>query len=92
MVRVVGRQPKGDADRVHDRIAVLRADRGVSRKQLAEAVGVHPQTIGYVERGEYSPSLALALRIARFFELPVEAVFSLDPLPSLSQELLRRTS
>ena len=91
MVCVVGRQPKTDADRVHDRIAVLRADRGVSRKQLAEAVGVHPQTIGYVERGEYSPSLALALRIARFFELPVEAVFSLDPLPSLTQELLRRT-
>ena len=77
---------------MHDRIAVLRADRGVSRRQLAEAVGVHPQTIGYVERGEYSPSLALALRIARFFDLPVEAVFSLEPLPSLSQELLRRTS
>lgn len=88
----MGRQPKSDADKVHDRIAVLRADRGVSRRELAEAVGVHPQTIGYVERGEYSPSLALALRIARFFELPVEAVFSLDPLPSLTQELLRRTS
>jgi DNA-binding XRE family transcriptional regulator len=87
----VGRQPKSDADRVHDRIAVLRADRGVSRRELADAVGVHPQTIGYLERGEYAPSLALALRIARFFDLPVEAVFSLDPLPSLTQELLRRT-
>ena len=88
----MGRQPKSEADTVHDRIAVLRADRGVSRKELADAVGVHPQTIGYVERGEYSPSLALALRIARFFDLPVEAVFSLDPLPSLSEELLRRTT
>lgn len=87
----MGRQPKSDADRVHDRIAVLRADRGVSRRELADAVGVHPQTIGYLERGEYAPSLALALRIARFFDLPVEAVFSLDPLPSLTQELLRRT-
>ena len=87
----MGRQPKSEADKVHDRIAVLRADRGVSRKDLADAVGVH-QTIGYVERGEYSPSLALALRIARFFDLPVEAVFSLDPLPSLSEELLRRTT
>lgn len=76
---------------MHDRIAVLRADRGVSRRELADAVGVHPQTIGYLERGEYAPSLALALRIARFFDLPVEAVFSLDPLPSLTQELLRRT-
>lgn len=87
----MGRQPRSDADKVHDRIAVLRADRGVSRKELADAVGVHPQTIGYLERGEYAPSLALALRIARFFDLPVEAVFSLDPLPSLSSELLRRT-
>ncbi|SDE87818.1 DNA-binding transcriptional regulator, XRE-family HTH domain [Blastococcus fimeti] len=76
---------------MHDRIAVLRADRGVSRRELADAVGVHPQTIGYLERGEYAPSLALALRIARFFDLPVESIFSLDPLPSLSQELLRRT-
>ncbi len=88
----MGRQPRTEADRVHDRIAVLRADRKVSRKELADAVGVHPQTIGYLERGEYSPSLALALRIARFFDLPVEAVFSLDPLPPLSHELTRRTS
>ncbi|SDF49109.1 DNA-binding transcriptional regulator, XRE-family HTH domain [Blastococcus aurantiacus] len=87
----MGRQPKSEADRVHDRIAVLRADRGVSRRELADAVGVHPQTIGYLERGEYAPSLALALRIARFFDLPIEAIFSLDPLPSLSSELLRRT-
>jgi putative transcriptional regulator len=87
----MGRQPKSEAGRVHDRIAVLRADRGVSRRELADAVGVHPQTIGYLERGEYAPSLALALRIARFFDLPVETIFSLDPLPSLTQELLRRT-
>ena len=88
----MGRQPRSEADKVYDRIGVLRADRGVSRKELAEAVGVHPQTIGYVERGEYSPSLALALRIARYFDVPVEAVFALEPLPSLSQELLRRTT
>lgn len=88
----MGRQPRSDADKVHDRIAMLRAERRVSRKELADAVGVHQQTIGYLERGEYSPSLALALRIARFFDLPLEAVFSLDPLPPLSQELYRRTS
>lgn len=88
----MGRQPRSDADRVHDRIAMLRAERRVSRRELADAVGVHQQTIGYLERGEYSPSLALALRIARFFDLPLEAVFSLDPLPPLSQELYRRTS
>lgn len=88
----MGRPPRADADRVYDRIAVLRAERGISRKELADAVGVHAQTIGYLERGEYSPSLALALRMSRYFDLPVEAVFALDPLPPLSQQLYGRTS
>ena len=65
-------------DVVHNRIAVLRADRRVSRRELAEALGVHYQTVGYLERGEYAPSLHLALRIARYFEVPVESVFSLE--------------
>lgn len=64
---------------VYNRIAALRADRGVSRRDLASALGVHYQTIGYLERGEYSPSLHLALRIAEFFEVPLEVVFSLAP-------------
>ena len=66
-------------DQVHNRIAMLRAERGISRRQLSEAVGVHYQTIGYLERGEYSPSLHLALEIARYFEVPVEVVFSTTP-------------
>jgi len=70
-------------ERVFNRIAVMRADRRVSRRELAEALGVHYQTVGYLERGEYSPSLHLALRIARFFEVPVESVFSLDDFPRL---------
>ena len=70
-------------ERVFNRIAVMRADRKVSRRELAEELGVHYQTVGYLERGEYSPSLHLALRIARFFEVPVESVFSLDDFPRL---------
>ena len=70
-------------ERVFNRIAVMGADRKVSRRELAEALGVHYQTVGYLERGEYSPSLHLALRIARFFEVPVESVFSLDDFPRL---------
>jgi DNA-binding XRE family transcriptional regulator len=69
---------------VHNRIAPLRAERGVSRRQLADALGVHYQTVGYLERGEYSPSLHLALCIAAFFELPVEVVFSTEPFPRIS--------
>lgn len=71
---------------VYNRIAVLRADRGISRRELADALGVHYQTIGYLERGEYSPSLHLALRIAEYFEVPIEAVFSLRPFPRLGSE------
>ena len=68
---------------VHNRIAMLRAERKVSRRELAEALGVHYQTIGYLERGEYSPSLHLALRIADYFEVPVEVVFSTEPFPRI---------
>ncbi len=71
-------------DVVHNRVAMLRAERGISRRQLSEAVGVHYQTIGYLERGEYSPSLHLALSIAAYFDVPVEVVFSLKPFKRLT--------
>ena len=70
-------------DVVHNRIAMLRAERGVSRRDLADALGVHYQTIGYLERGEFSPSLHLALRIAAYFDVPIEIVFSLKPFKRL---------
>jgi putative transcriptional regulator len=69
--------------RIFNRIAMLRAERGVSRRGLADALGVHYQTVGYLERGEYSPGLHLALRIAEYFEVPVEVVFSLHEFPRL---------
>lgn len=68
---------------VHNRIAMLRVERGISRRELADALGVHYQTVGYLERGEYSPSLHLALRIAEYFEVPIEVVFSLHPFARL---------
>lgn len=71
------------SETVHNRIAVLRAERGVSRRRLAEALGVHYQTIGYLERGEYSPSLHLALRMAAYFEVPTEVIFSVEPFPRI---------
>ena len=68
---------------IYNRIAMLRAERGISRRELADALGVHYQTIGYLERGEYSPSLYLALRIAAYFEVPVEVIFSTEPFPRI---------
>jgi putative transcriptional regulator len=78
--------PEGQR-RVYNRLAVLRAERGLSRKQLADKLSINYQTIGYIERGDYNPSLELALGIAEFFRLPVEAIFSLKPLTPLSAEV-----
>ena len=77
---------------IHNRLAVLRVDRGWSRQELAERVGVNYQTVGYIERGDYAPSLELALRIARTFGVAVEAVFGLEPLPPLTDGLAVATA
>ncbi len=74
---------------LHNRLAVLRAERGLSRQELAEALAVNYQTIGYLERSEYNPSLDLALRAAEYFGLPVEAIFSRQPFSLMSHQLYR---
>jgi DNA-binding XRE family transcriptional regulator len=82
---------KDDGSQLHNRLALLRAERGLSRQDLARAMDIHYQTVGYLERGEYNPSLDLALRLARFFDLPVEALFSLDPFAPLSLQVYGRS-
>ena len=72
-----------------NRITVLRAERGLSRQQLAEALGINYQTVGYLERGDYNPSLELAFRIAEYFGLPLEAVFSRQPFAPMSSQLYK---
>jgi len=72
---------------LYNRIAVLRSERSLSRQALAQAVSVNTQTIGFLERGDYTPSLELAFKISRFFKLPVEAVFSPDPFRPLSEQV-----
>ena len=76
--------PDRSGDAVHNRIALLRAEQGVTRRELADALGVHYQTIGSLGRAEYNPGLHLALRIAAFSRLPVEVVFSTTPFPRIS--------
>jgi len=81
---------KSDArngDRLYNRIAVLRAERGLTRQHLADALGINYQTVGYLERNDYNPSLELAFRISEFFRLPLEAIFSRAPFRPLSEEL-----
>jgi putative transcriptional regulator len=72
---------------LYNRIAVLRAEHAISRQELADAMDVNYQTIGFLERGEYSPSLKLALSLAEYFALPVEAIFSKQPFQPLSQQV-----
>jgi DNA-binding XRE family transcriptional regulator len=84
----MGRKPRdAEGEHVYSRLDQLRAARGLSRQHLADRVGVHYQTVGYLERGEYSPSLSLALRIARALDVPVEQLFALEPFEPASPPL-----
>jgi putative transcriptional regulator len=53
----------------------LRSERGLSQGQLASEMGVSRQTINSIEQERYTPSLPLALALARFFDTSVEAMF-----------------
>ncbi|MEL6214430.1 MAG: helix-turn-helix transcriptional regulator [Pseudomonadota bacterium] len=68
----------------HNRVRLLRTERGMSRKALAEQVDAHPQTIGYIERGEYNLSMDLALRISAALGVSLDALFSMEPFAPLT--------
>jgi len=70
-----------------NRISLFRRERGLSRKELADLVSVNPQTIGYLERGDYRPTVELALKLAQAFGVSVETLFALEPFPSLAEQL-----
>jgi len=74
----MGRRPRNET-LVHNRLESAREARGMTRTELADAAGVHYQTIGYIERGEYSPSLSLALTLAQVLRTDVHDLFSLAP-------------
>ena len=74
--------------KIYNRIDVLRRERGLTRKELADKIGVNFQTVGYLEREEYNPSLDLAFKISEYFGLPVELIFSPKRLKPLSVEIL----
>lgn len=75
---------------LYNRLPVLRAERGLSRQDLADALEINYQTVGYLERGDYNPSLELAFRISEFFGLPIEAIFSREPFRPLSEQIYRQ--
>lgn len=61
-----------------NRIKVERAERAITQQELAEAVCVSRQTIVAIEKNRFLPSTPLALKIARYFAKPVEAIFMLE--------------
>ena len=58
-----------------NRLEELRKARGIKQETLAEALAVSRQTIGSLENGRYNPSILLAFKIARYFELTIEDIF-----------------
>lgn len=61
--------------RLKNRLEELRKAMGIKQEELAEALEVSRQTIGSLENGRYNPSILLAFKIARYFELPIEDIF-----------------
>jgi len=59
-------------------LKVQRAIKDITQEQLAQIIGVSRQTINAIEKKKYVPSTVLALKIARYFEKPVEHIFKLD--------------
>jgi putative transcriptional regulator len=76
---------------IYNRLSALRAERGMSRQDLAKELDIGFQTVVALERGEYNPSLELSLRIGQFFALPVEEIFSYIPQGLLDREVYPRS-
>lgn len=60
-----------------NRVKEHRARLGINQQELGQRIGASRQTVSLIERGDYNPSVTLALRIARVFSVPVEEVFTL---------------
>ncbi|MCJ8292994.1 MAG: helix-turn-helix transcriptional regulator [Colwellia sp.] len=59
-------------------IAKLRSKQKISQQELADAIGVSRKTISTVETGRFTPSVVIALKMAQYFEVPVERIFELE--------------
>jgi len=69
------------AFQLSNQLKTLRQDLGATQEEVAIACGVSRQTIIAIEHGNYVPSVMLALRLARFFKVPVESLFSISKSP-----------
>lgn len=63
----------------YNQLPALRAQRGISQQELADGIGVSRKTISTIETRRFTPSVVIALKLAHYFQRPVEAIFSLQP-------------
>lgn len=66
------------SERVSNKVYQLRVKKSITQEQLAQMIGVTRQTIIAIEKGNYTPSVLLALKMARFFKVEVEKIFSYE--------------
>lgn len=66
------------SETVKNKLSALRTKQRLTQEELARAVGVTRQTIISIEKGNYTPSVELALKIARYFKRPLESIFTLE--------------
>ena len=66
------------SNELDNHIAKLRSKQKITQQQLADAIGVSRKTISTVETGRFTPSVVIALKLARYFEVPVERIFELE--------------
>lgn len=74
----------------YNRLKMLRVERNMSRKELAALTDIHPQTIGYIERQQFNPTIELALRLSKALGVGLDAIFSAEPFDLLDDKALRR--
>lgn len=74
----LNKKPKEAIMFVRNRLKELRARNNLNQTELAKKAGISRQTVSLIERGEYLPSILIALKIARIFGEPVDNVFSIE--------------
>ena len=69
---------EGDLLKLVNNLSDLRKEKGINQTDLGRMVGVSRQTISLIERGDYNPSVMVALSLARVFDVSVEEIFTLE--------------
>jgi len=65
-------------DQVLNNLPIFRVKHGMSQQELADAIGVSRKTISTIETRRFTPSVVIALKLASFFNVPVEEIFTLE--------------